>query len=888
MKKTKTLALIILLFTLSFKAQSQDSILNKKVTLDLTEASIESVLKSITDQTGETFQFSNNNIDSNKKVNIRITNGTIKEVLDVLFNGTAIKYTVFQNKILLSKANTGNKYTISGYVNEKGSKESLVGVPIYIPEIKSGTTTNAFGFYSITLPEMDTVTLMFSYIGYSSLAKRFKLDKNISLNVDMESGAKFMKEVEIVAEKVSKVSQSTQMSQIDIPIQQIKDIPALLGEKDVLKVLQLMPGVQKGGEGNAGFYVRGGGTDQNLIILDDAPVYNAFHLFGFFSLFNGDALKSVELIKGGFPARYGGRLSSVLDMRMKEGNKEKIQVECGIGIVSSRLTVEGPILKNKSSFLVSGRRTYIDALIAPFLANSTSSGGYYFYDYNAKFNYDFGDKDKVFLSGYFGKDKFYFKEKSGDIAFSGSLGWGNATATARWNHLFNSRLFSNTSAIMSDYTFLTTVEDKYKTDVYTLKYYTGIRDYGVKYDLDFHPGIKHYIRGGLMSTYHLFTIQALTVKNNASAETNINKKNTTDAIESAVYLEDDYKIFSSVKINPGIRLTHFNTQDKNYLKFEPRISASFNLKEDLAIKASYAEMNQYIHLISNTGAGLPTDLWVPATKKWGPQNSRQTAAGIAKDFLKDNFALSIEGYYKEMNHVLGFKEGASFLDVGTNADQNGATTFSWEKNVTGGKGWSYGTEFLIQRKSGKLSGWIGYTLSWTQFQFDSLNFGKKFYAKYDRRHDLSLVGMYKLKKENTDTDEDGITLSVTWVYGTGNAITLPIASYGATIHYPGSHPATMAVSEYTEKNGYRMAPYHRLDLGVQFHKTKKHGIRTIELSIYNVYNRKNPYFYFIGNNLDGSRSLKQISLFPIIPSISYNFKFVKTRAKKIEKIGYEQ
>lgn len=803
-----------------------------------------------------------------------------------------------QNQLPASDKPIAGKFTISGYVNEKGSKELLVGVPIYIPEIKNGTSTNPFGFYSITLPAMDSVTLMFSYMGYSPIVKRFKLDKDISLNIDMSANSKFMKEVEIVAEQVDKVSQSTQMSQIDIPIQQIKDIPALLGEKDVLKVLQLMPGVQKGGEGSAGFYVRGGGADQNLILLDDAPVYNAFHLFGFFSLFNGDALKSVELIKGGFPARYGGRLSSVLDMRMKEGNKEKFQVECGIGIVSSRLTVEGPISKNKSSFLISARRTYIDALLAPLISasNNGSTGGYYFYDLNAKLNYDFGDKDKVFLSGYFGKDKFYFKEKSADSDYklSGSIGWGNATATARWNHLFNSRLFANTSLILSDYKFSTTAEEKSGADLFSLKYYTGIRDYGVKYDLDYHPHIKHYIRGGLMSTYHLFTPQALTTKNTYVANGDENKKTTATGVESAVYLEDDYKIVSSLRANPGIRFTHFNTQGKNYFNMEPRISASYNLKEDMAVKASYADMNQYIHLISNTGVGLPTDLWVPATKNLAPQNSKQWAAGLAKDFLKQDLAVTVEGYYKRMNNVLGFKEGASFLDVGT-SDQSGASSFSWEKNVTSGKGWSYGAEFLVQRKFGKLSGWIGYTLSWTQFQFDSLNFGKKFYAKYDRRHDISVVAIYKLRNENSDTDEDGITLSVTWVYGTGNAITLPLSSYDAPTHNPGNPnynptPYTNAnnVSEYTEKNGFRMAPYHRLDFGMQFHKTKKHGVRTWEFSIYNVYNRKNPYFYFIEPSSNGSSVLKQISLFPIIPSVSYNFKFIKTHAKKIEKTGYEQ
>jgi len=781
------------------------------------------------------------------------------------------------------KSFSQKKYTISGYLSEKGSKELLIGVPIYIPEIKNGTTTNAFGFYSITLPEMDSVTLIYSFVGFSTVTKRVKLDKDISLNVDMESSSKTLKDVEIVAEHVDKVSQTSQMSVIDIPVQQIKDIPALLGEKDVLKVIQLMPGVQKGTEGSAGFYVRGGGIDQNLIILDDAPVYNAFHLFGFFSVFNGDALKSVELIKGGFPARYGGRLSSVLDMRMREGNKEKIHGEVGIGIVSSRFTLEGPIYKNKSSFLISARRTYIDVLLAPIIAANSagSTGGYYFYDLNAKLNYDFGDKNKLYLSGYLGKDDFYFKQKdpstSGDD-LTGSLGWGNTTATARWNHLFTGKLFSNASLIFSNYDFVTMADRTLGTDLFTLKYSSGIRDFGFKYDLDYHPNVKHYIRGGITSTYHFFTLQALTVMNSAISNNNVTNRNTTDGIESAAYLEDDYKISPLFKINPGIRFTYFNTQGKNYYNPEPRLSVSYNLKEDLAIKASYANMNQYIHLLSNTGVGLPTDLWVPTTKDVAPQNAQQWATGLAKDVSKYDLAITLEGYYKEMTHVLGFKEGASFLNIGP-TDPNGTQSYNWEQNVTSGRGWSYGTELLIQKKFGKFSGWVGYTLSWTQLQFDSLNFGKPFYAKYDRRHDISVVGIYKLREETEE--HQGITFSVTWVYGTGNAITLPISSYAAPTnnlgyYAPSSVPAFSAsstASQYTSTDGFRMAPYHRLDIGVQFHKKKKHGERTIELSVYNVYNRKNPYFYYIQTNPDGTNSLQQISLFPIIPSISYSFKF---------------
>jgi len=783
-------------------------------------------------------------------------------------------------------------YTISGYVYEKGSRESLINLPIYLPEIKSGTTTNDFGFYSITLPAIDSVTLLFSYVGYQPQAKRLKLSDDIQLNIDMVKTNGTLKEVLIVADHSERNTESSQMSVINIPIEQIKDIPALLGEKDVLKVLQLMPGVQRGSEGSAGFYVRGGGADQNLILLDDAPVYNVYHLFGFFSLFNGDAIKSVELYKGGFPARYGGRLSSVLDMRMKEGNKEKIHGEGGVGLVSARFTLEGPLYKNKSSFLISARRTYIDALTAPLIAatGAGSSGGYYFYDVNAKLNYDFGDKDKVYLSGYFGKDLFYLNipaDSYGDPSQSAGLGWGNATATARWNHLFNEKLFSNASLIVSDYTFLTSfVEKSGGSTLFNINYTSGIRDYGLKYDLDYHPDLKNYVRGGFMTTFHQFNLETLTVVDNTGSNGgNINNTNVLNGIESAAYLEDDYKINPLLKMNVGLRLTNFNTQDKNYFNTEPRLSASYNLKDNLSLKASFVAMDQYVNLLSPTGLGLPTDLWVPSTKDFPPQSSRQVAAGAAWDILKYNLGITLEGYYKSMDNVLGYKPGASFLDIGSNSigastgtgTGTGTGNYSWENYITQGKGWSYGVELLVQRKFGKLSGWIAYTLSWTQLQFDSLNNGNKFYAGYDCRNSVSIVGIYQLREETKD--RQGITLSSTWVYGTGNAITLPISSYNAPSQSIGgpSYQSLISsqnpVTEYSGMNAFRMAAYSRMDIGIQWHKTKKHGVRTWEFSIYNLYNRQNPYFYFIGTNPNGTTALQQVSLFPIIPSVSYSFKF---------------
>lgn len=782
--------------------------------------------------------------------------------------------------ILCTGLRAQQRYTISGFIKERGSGELLAGTSVAIPKHKTGTTTNVYGFFSLTTTS-DTFDLIISYVGFKTKVYRVDLRENTELAIEMEP-VTTLTEVVVSADKYRKISTENRMSVIEIPIEQIKDIPALLGEKDVLKVVQLLPGVQKGSEGNSGLYVRGGGPDQNLIILDDATVYNAFHLFGFFSLFNGDALKSVELTKGGFPARYGGRLSSVLDMSMKEGSKEKIHGEAGIGLLSSRLTLEGPIVKGKSSFLISGRRTYADLFYRPFLPSGTDAG-YYFYDLNAKANYELSAHNKLFLSGYFGRDKFFFSQGSSDDKFSAGITWGNATGTLRWNHVYNSKLFSNTSLIFSDYNFTNYIEAGFSGKTFSLQYQSGIRDFVLKHDFDFRPSPNHTVRAGLVVNYHTFTPSAIVTQDDLSGQST-NNVQRIHAFENAIYIEDDIKIGPKLKINPGIRLTQFTPKGRQYFNPEPRLSATYMLKPDLSVKASYAEMNQYIHLLSNTGVGLPTDLWVPSTDYVKPQHSRQVAAGVAKDFEAQNFSLSVEGYYKTSNNIIAYKEGASFLDVDAGSNEDNAGRLNWENNVLPGKGWSYGAEFFLQRRQGRFTGWIGYTLSWTQLQFDGLNNGKKFYARYDRRHDISVVGMYKLRKE--EKGRRGITLSLTWVYGTGNAITLPIAEYAAPVDNPGrannlqGGNGTPYVSQYTGRNAFRMAPYHRMDAGIQFHKKHERFITTWEVSVYNLYNRANPYFYYIGNEDDGffagagqKRVLKQVSLFPVIPSVSWGIKF---------------
>jgi hypothetical protein len=765
-----------------------------------------------------------------------------------------------------------DRFTISGYIKEAISGESLIGVNVYLPDRRTGTVTNNYGFYSITLPASDSVELAVSYVGFTPEIIKIILHKDTELNIDLKSNI-VLNEVTVTADRKEKQSESAEMSNVKLQVAQIKNVPSLLGEKDVLKVLQLMPGVQKGSEGSSGLYVRGGGPDQNLIILDDAIVYNASHLFGFFSLFNGDALKSVELTKGGFPARFGGRLSSVLEMNMKEGNKEEWHGEGGTGLISSRFTLEGPLVKNKSSILLSGRRTYADLIIYPFLKEEKT--GYYFYDFNAKVNYDFGRKNKLYLSGYFGKDKFYMKNNDEYVKENVGFRWGNTTGTIRWNHLFNNKLFANTSLIFSNYSF--GIYDKYKVEQenknYYAEYYSGIRDFSLKYDIDFLPNTSHWIKAGVITVFHRFNPHAF-IEEDIPRNIHLRDEKYTNGIESGIYVEDTWQPVLSVKINGGIRFSHFLASKKQYYFPEPRLSVAWRLKSDFAIKSSYAAMNQYIHMISNTGINLPTDLWVPTTDRVRPQQSQQVAFGIVKDFRNPELAFSVEGYYKTMNHVIGYKEGASFLELD---DPASAAGNNWEDNVTAGRAWSYGLEFLLQKKEGRLNGWIGYTLSWTQMQFDSLNFGKKYYARYDRRHDISVVAIYRLT--------DHITLSGTWVYGTGNAVTLPTSEYSIQQHLNNySSPrepdiryyAGQIVKEYSIKNNFRMRAYHRLDIGIQFHKEKKWGERTWEISVYNVYNRMNPFFYYTDYKVVNNKEygiLKQVSLFPIIPSFTYSFKF---------------
>jgi hypothetical protein len=764
--------------------------------------------------------------------------------------------------VLLSAASmyvNAQKFTFSGTVRDSLSGETLIGASIWLPEIKTGCATNAYGFFSITLAK-GNYAASFSYLGYSTKTIRIKLSSDLVEHIELLPKSVALNEVTIVGESANRNITSSEMSTQKLDIKEIRSLPVFLGEQDIMKTLQLLPGIKSAGEGNSGFYVRGGTIDQNLVLLDEAPVYNSSHLLGFFSVFNSDAVKDVKLYKSGIPAEYGGHLSSVIDVRMKEGNSKDFSFSGGIGLISSRLSVEGPIVKDKGSFIITARRTYADMFLKLSRDTNQNRSTAYFYDLNLKANYSLGNRDRIYLSGYFGRDLFNYGGRYG-------IGWGNATSTLRWNHLFSNQLFLNSSLIFSDYNYMISLDGaNQRVDISS-----GIRDFSLKEDFQYYPDPRSTIKFGFNSTYHTFFPGTLKARNDTLVNNIILQGKT--ALESGIYIQHDYSVNSSFTINYGARLSIFTvlgpgtfyTYDqegfktdsavynkhsivKNYLGFEPRLSMTYIINQNNSIKASYQRIYQYLHLLSNSTSGNPTDLWLPTSNNIKPQWADQWSMGYFKNLGNNKYETSVEIYYKNMYNLIDYKPGA---DIVLNPNVESQLLF--------GKGNAYGAEFFFKKKEGIFTGWISYTLSRTFRQFDGIDKGKSFPAKQDRIHDIAIVAMCNLQK--------GWTLTSQWVFYTGDAVTFPSGLYVVD-----GIPTPM----YTERNGYRMPDYHRLDIGAShLKKLSNNRERSWVFSIYNVYARKNAYSITFRQNPDNPSQMQavRLSLFSIIPSVTFNFKF---------------
>lgn len=785
--------------------------------------------------------------------------------------------------LLLMPVLMATAQTVSGTVTDSLTGETLIGATVLDEGSGKGTVTNAYGRYSLTL-KGDSATLRISYIGYRPQEHRIAIGGNCQLSVRLQPALE-LHEVRVTADRVSSPKVS-QMSAIEVPAEQIRLVPVIFGESDVLKAIQLLPGVQSGTEGMSGIYVRGGGPDQNLFLLDGIPLYNVNHLGGFFSAFNGDAVKNITLYKGSFPGRFSGRISSVLDIATNNGNDKEWHGSASVGLIAAKVNVEGPIIKEKTTLSASLRRTYGDLLLRPILWTVAASepdiaglsAGYYFYDLNVKVTHKFSDRSRLYATWYSGDDEAYTRVKISDSYSNDykeymklSWRWGNLAAAVRWNYELNQKLFMNVSGSYTRYRQRLSlgVEEEWMeygrwyNDEIEMGINSGINDLAVRADFDYAPSPDHAVKFGGVLTHHTFVPQVQSARVRYTDEPSIDTtfgESRVHANELTAYIEDDWSITDALKINGGVALTGFAVDGRFYPSVQPRLSGRFLLMDDLSVKAGYSYMTQYMHLLSNSNISLPTDLWVPVTARIEPMNSHQVAAGVFYNW-KDFIDFSIEGYYKWMNNLLEYKPGSTFL----------GSSVGWEDMVCSGRGWAYGLEFLAQKSVGQVTGWFGYTWSRTMRLFDTpgeeLNNGEPFPAKYDRIHDISITVQYK--------PDDTFDAGVTWVYSTGNTATLAMQEIDG-----GSESYRSGIEFVESRNNFRLPAYHRMDVSVNFHKKKKHGVRTWNISVYNLYNRQNPFIIYPktserydGHGTQYSTSLMQRSLFPILPSVSYIYKF---------------
>ena len=747
---------------------------------------------------------------------------------------------------------------------------ALPGATVAVPALGLGTATEADGRYRLSLPE-GAQQVSVSFVGYTTQTFTVSLRRDQTHNVTLAASTSELGEVLVQGQQTLQEKLETpQMGVEHLSIREAKLLPALFGEVDILKTLQLKPGVQSGGEGSSGLFVRGGSSDQNLVLLDNSVVYNPNHLFGLFSVFNSDAVQSVDLYKAGFPAQFGGRLSSVVDVRLREGSREKFTTTAGIGLISSRLSFEGPIGRGdsaapaKGSFIVSGRRTYFDVFTRAInRANArkedyTPIPDYYFYDLNAKANYTLGEHDQLFFTGYLGRDVFGFTSPNG---FQANFTWGNTLGSLRWQHVFSPRLTANTQVGITDYKY----QLANSIDQFSFALGSTILDYNARTDFDYVPQDgQHHVRFGGSFTQHQFGVGRLQ-RSAADNSVNFGADVSYPGQEAGLYASDDWKVSDKLQAEAGLRLTGFQSQTDHFGGLEPRLSARYSVSPSISFKGSYALMYQYVHLVSNSGASLPTDIWYPSRLSVKPQRSQQVSTGVSFLLGGGKFLLTDEVYYKWAANQIDFRDGAQIF-ANPNLDQE----------FLFGKGWAYGNELYLEKKEGKTTGWVGYTLAWAWRQFppqlgtNGINGGAPFHPTYDRRHNINVVVIHQLNSR--------INLTASFVYTSGAPTTLPLGRFGLQDIYQGG---IQAVPIYPDRNQYRLIPYHRLDLGLVLKlKPVRFGTeRDLTFSIYNAYNRRNAYFIYFEQTRDkatdkvtGYRA-QQVSLFPIIPSVTYNFKF---------------
>ena len=898
-----TLVVMMMIFSLSgLQAQTNRVDETRMVTLNMQKASVREILDEIQKQTGVTFSYESSLLSGLQKTTFRADDEALTDCLTRLFANLPVVYKMTGNVVVLKRK--PKQVTVSGFVRDKRSAESLIGASVYEAHSRVGTASNNFGFFSLT-PPPGNITIRSSYIGYTSHQHILNgLERDTVLTIELEPSAS-LQEVVITGQSNDKQSVlSTQMGALEINQQTIRSTPVMFGEADIIKTLQLTPGVSAGTEGTAGMYVRGGNVDENLFLIDGNPVYQINHIGGIFSAFNPEAISGMDFFKSGFPSRYGGRLSSVVDVHTKEGNMKEYHGSASIGLISGNLNFEGPIIKDRTSFNIGLRRTWLDVLSAPAVAIAnkiTKKDGtrlrarYAFHDLNLKVNHIFNDRSRMYLSLYNGNDVLKggstdFPDQDSDNNYNYdsdvSLRWGNIMATAGWTYVFNNRLFGKVSGVFTRYhSRLRNTEhdvvgnegdEDYSDSFRENETNTGITDFGLRTSFDYLPASAHHIRFGgdyLVHRFHPEYNRSVAYEKNEETSVEIGQEFANDLLwghEAGVYAEDDWTLSSAVRLNAGLRFSLFNVQGKTYTGLEPRVSLRWLLDDNLSFKASYSRMNQYVHLISNSFISLPTDAWMPVTRKLKPLISDQVSAGFYYNLNKE-YNFSVEGYYKTLDNLLEYRDGHTFTPSFVN----------WEDKLTAGEGSSYGAEFMVRKETGRTTGWVGYGLSWSDRQFDELNQGARYPARFDNRHKLNIVVMHKISPK--------VELSAAWSYASGNHVTLSLENYyengtGSPTNNDNHYmDASESIDYYEGRNNYQLPAYHRLDLGIKIYRPKKKGRMGIwTVSIYNVYSRMNPFMIYKSDKTvpdPGSSYGKNVPVFktlgimPIIPSISYTYKF---------------